>query len=480
MISSATRSDFADWASPVLVKELRQGLRSRLFMSAFFITQLLMIVSVMINLAVASAFDARSEETRGFTDGLFWFLISLPLVLGMPMRGFTAIHSEIKDRTLELVLLSHLSSWRIALGKWTALVIQTLLLVCSVLPYVLLRYYLGGVNILADLQSLGLLFVFSCVLTAVTVALSPYESKILRSLFIVVLFAGFWFLLGTIMLWLTMATFYGGVPGSGRLEPWKIYVMIAIFGPAFIILCLEMAASRIAPAAENHSLRKRALGIFLIAAAALLDFTGISNQVAIFVAATLLVPLIIDALAESDAFSIPVGKRLLAHGWRGRLATWILAPGWVSATAFSLVVIASLAIVTGLQGLLGTMQGKIMIVSYAGALLLPAGLIRLLQPNTRSFLGFYITLQFFFIMLTLLVNIITHSTPEAFSSWLAPIPMSALLLNLFNDVPAPAQLNFLLLTSVTTCASVAFLALRSLTPWRDFSANLRQHSAHNG
>ncbi len=347
MISSATHSDFADWASPVLVKELRQGLRSKLFMSAFFITQLLMIASVLMNLAIASAMDSAAGEAKGLSDGLFWFLISLPLVLGMPIRGFTAIHSEIKDRTIELVLLSHLSSWRIALGKWTALIIQTLLLVCSVLPYVLLRYYLGGVNILADLQSLGLLFVFSCVLTAITVAMSPYESKILRSLFVILLFIGAWFLLGSVMVWLTVSSVYGGAPGLGRIQPWQVYVMMAVFVPAFIILCLEMAASRIAPAAENHSLRKRLLGVFIVGAAAILDLTGIGNKSAIFVAAVLLVPLIIDALAEPGAFSLPVWKRFLARGLPGQVAAWLIAPGWVSATAFSVVLIAALGGVAG-------------------------------------------------------------------------------------------------------------------------------------
>ncbi len=480
MISSATRSDFADWTSPVLVKELRQGLRSKLFMSAFFITQLLMIASVLMNLAIASAMEVAAGEAKGFSDGLFWFLIGLPLVLGMPMRGFTAIHSEIKDRTIELVLLSHLSSWRIALGKWTALVIQTLLLVCSVLPYVLLRYYLGGVNILADLQSLGLLFIFSCVLTAVTVAMSPYESKILRSLFVVLLFIGAWFLMGSVMVWLTVSTFYGGLPGSTRMQPWQVYVMIAVYVPAFIILCLEMAASRIAPAAENHSLRKRLLGVFLVAAATVLDLTGIGNKSAIFVAAALLIPLIIDALAEPAAFSLPVWKRFFARGMAGRLAAWLIAPGWVSATAFSVALIAALGGLAACLGYLGSMQGRIMIVSYAGTLLLPAAILRLLLPGSKNFLGFYISLQFFFMLVTLLISIITQSLNEPFTSWLAPVPMSALLLNLFNNVPVPVQPSFLLLNSVALGASVAFLALRSLMPWRDFSANLRQHPAHNG
>ena len=47
MLSSSQRSDFGDWLSPMLVKELRQGMRSRVFVAAFYVTQVLMILSTI-------------------------------------------------------------------------------------------------------------------------------------------------------------------------------------------------------------------------------------------------------------------------------------------------------------------------------------------------------------------------------------------------------------------------------------------------
>ncbi len=91
-----------------------------------------------------------------------------------------------------------------------------------------------------------------------------------------------------------------------------------------------------------------------------------------------------------------------------------------------------------------------MLVSYAGTLLLPAAILRLLLPDTKNFLGFYIAFQFAFMVMTLLVSILTQSLNEPFTSWLAPVPMSALLLNLFNNIPVPVQPSFLLLNSVAT------------------------------
>jgi len=50
------------------------------------------------------------------------------LLFLMPLHGFSALHAEIKSATLELVFLTHFSAWRIAAGKWTALMVQTLAL----------------------------------------------------------------------------------------------------------------------------------------------------------------------------------------------------------------------------------------------------------------------------------------------------------------------------------------------------------------
>ncbi len=68
MIAADTKPDFPDWLSPMLVKELRQGIRSKAFMAVFFLTQLLMILSVVLNsrrhLVLALGRDARVSQQR--------------------------------------------------------------------------------------------------------------------------------------------------------------------------------------------------------------------------------------------------------------------------------------------------------------------------------------------------------------------------------------------------------------------------------
>ena len=175
MLASSKHSDFGDWLSPMVVKELRQGMRSRIFVAAFYLTQLLMILSTVFGLIAASRTENVPSDLFGFLSGLFWFMVSVPLLFVMPLLGFGALHTEMKAGTLELVFLTRLSAWRIVAGKWTALMAETLLLVCAILPYVILRYFLGGVNIIEDLQSLFFLLLASALLTAATLAMSPYR-----------------------------------------------------------------------------------------------------------------------------------------------------------------------------------------------------------------------------------------------------------------------------------------------------------------
>src|SRR5438128_7317412 len=72
--------DFADWLSPILVKELRQGMRARVFVSSFLILQALMIFNVIVGLL-----SSAQQADTSFSSGFFWWMIGLPVLLIMPL-----------------------------------------------------------------------------------------------------------------------------------------------------------------------------------------------------------------------------------------------------------------------------------------------------------------------------------------------------------------------------------------------------------
>ena len=163
------KDDFADWLNPMLVKELRQGLKTKAFVIVFVLVQVALVILMGFRLL---AQNDPFGYTAGMLDGLLWTAIGGALLVLMPLRALTAISEEDKANTLHLVQLTRLSSTRIVWGKWIALVSQTLLLSVAILPYAVLRYFFGGIDIVSDLLALMWMLGGSLMLTAGCLVLS--------------------------------------------------------------------------------------------------------------------------------------------------------------------------------------------------------------------------------------------------------------------------------------------------------------------
>jgi hypothetical protein len=471
MQTFSTHSDFGDWLSPMLVKELRQGIRSKVFMAAFFLTQLLMILSVIFSLTTSGDGD-DGNGAFAFVSGLFWFMIAVPLLFLMPLRGFGSLFGEIKSGTLELVFLTRLSALRIAAGKWTALMVQTLLLVAAVLPYVLLRYFLGGVDVVDDLLGLLFMVVISGMLTAATIALSPYESRILRAFFGVGMIFGFLFLMGRVIVLMSMRTM--GAPGGSMPSLWMVLFGAVLFVPAFIFLCLEIAASKIAPPAENHAIRKRLTGFYLLIAASALVLLGSDATITLGFSLVLITLVVFDALAEPQQYIRSVYLPFLRRGAIGKFGALWLTPGWVSASWFVAILTIFGAIVFWAFGELSDPAGALKRVAFVGWLIFPAAVVRLFAPGTKYFLGFYLAQQFFYAVLTLLVSMMANISGDPMALWLCPLPPCTFLLSVTEQVKPEQIAEILVLTGVITAASLGVLLVRSIAPLRDIRAALSQ------
>lgn len=467
MLSGSERSDFGDWLSPMLVKELRQGMRSRIFVTAFYLTQVLMILSTVFSLLAASTANGAPGNVFGFLNWLFWFMISVPLLFVMPLLGFGALHAEMKARTLELVFLTRLSAWRIVSGKWAALMAETLLLVCSILPYVILRYFLGGMDILEDLQGLFFLVVGSALLTAATLAMSPYESKLLRALFVLGLIFVFQSLIGLLFAW---AAFSGGGASSGSsMATWQVYVILLAFVPAFILLALEIAASRIAPPAENHAARKRLIGVYLLVIVPVLALIVPNGSGLHGISLLLLAVVIIDGLAEPIERLSAVRRPFAGMGEIGRALGLFFSPGWASASWYILLVAGLGAVMLYSQSHLDDPKEVLEYVSYLGMLVFPAALIRLFRPSTQYFLALYIGLHGLFAAVTFFVGMMSGISSEPLTRWICPIPNCVFLLSLTDQVTGPQALEFLRFTGLVTAGSLGILLVRGMTPLREWT-----------
>ena len=156
--------DFPDWLPPMLVRELRQGIQSGAFFWTFLLLQLLLVLHAAFTvLATSGRFDGDLIRASG---GFFWGILVITVGFVIPLRGLNAIATERVGNNLDLVRLTRLSATRIVAGKWAAIVAQVLLVTAAILPYLVLRYFLGGVNVVAELVRLGWLVVAAAVVAA--------------------------------------------------------------------------------------------------------------------------------------------------------------------------------------------------------------------------------------------------------------------------------------------------------------------------
>ncbi len=232
-----------DFFHPIVIKELRQGLKSRFFLFSLCMLQLAMVISMFTYLVSASGTHGNTKAA----DLLFWGMLNLLFFQVLPIRGFQALYDEIKGNTLELLLVTRMTARNITFGKWLGLIMQTGLILSAILPYLVLRYFLGSINITHDLYKLAGILLFSMVLAAIGVGLSFLKSTWVRTCFILIGVFGNW-LIG---IWIYSALRIGGLiiaPSSSPSFPSATALGWTCFLSAFTIwFFLEFGSSKIAP-----------------------------------------------------------------------------------------------------------------------------------------------------------------------------------------------------------------------------------------
>ena len=468
--SSIAKPDFPDWLSPMLVKELRQGLRSRVFLALFIALQVAMIFP-----AVFGLLDAASGEQNESATVFFWLFVTVPLMIAMPASGLSTIGVEKQSNTLEPIFLTRLTARRILLGKWVAIVGQTLLVVAAILPYSVLRYYLGNVNLVSELEVLGVLFAVSALLTAVAVGLSPMVGRLGRILFpiigVIALFIGAQILFQP---WSMFGVMRGGGPGP----LWPTYLALALLGALLAALMLEAGAGKIAPAAENHATPKRWLALAIVGVALFYsDWPGDHEWVwgpVIFV----VVVASIGALCEPIPQIVRIYQPFLRWGFPGRALGRFFYPGWPAGFLFALAV-CGLTIAHLHQRIAGALPARLDLqeltclrineAASIGALLLPMALYRLAGLKKTPAVAFYFGIQGIFALVSLVGSLHFGATekPTGFEAFVACFPTCALCYSgLIPSWTLSQQEAILIGNSVVTAAVLLILAVKSWPAWR--------------
>jgi hypothetical protein len=411
--------DFPDRLPPMLVKELRQGLRANAFVVVFLVLQGLL--GIVLLTAVAAESSSRAGTS---VSSIIFFFISLALIIFQPLRGVSALASEMKANTMEIMALTRLSAWRITFGKWSAIVSQSALLVTAIIPYLILRYFLGGMQLFAELLMLLMIFILSATLTAVTVGMSGNRALALRVLFPLALVPLGISAMATVFFEFRVMTFMIEFFSLTSPENREIAAVIVFFAVYIGWLALDFGASLIAPISENRATVRRIVGLGL-ALVVILLLRPLDHEVQLFVSALFLVPLVLVSLAEPINVTVPMLRSFTQRGAPWRLASWFLCPGWAAGALYSLLLVVMFGAAISSKGMAEDAWIDFSIHAYGaiGALIFPAVVLLFFKVANR-FASYLIILASSVVLmgfLSLVADMMNKDGLLFFFVWLPPV-----------------------------------------------------------
>lgn len=414
--STEKLNDFSDRLPPMLVKELRQGLRAKTFVGVFLGLQLFLGI-VMLFATSASGLNGAGEVV----SGIIFLFFSLAVLVVQPLRAINALHTEIKSTTLDMMVLTRLNARRIVAGKWASIVGQTLLLFVSIVPYLILRYFFGGMNLFAELLALGSICLFSACLTAFNVGLSSNAAIIVRGIVPLIIAV---FIFGFLMAMVSEFDDFLEFFTLADPDAMAIYAGLVIASIYFAWVIFSLGVSAIAPAAENHSTLNRIIALVMMAIAALiLHLANADVEVIPFMIGAVAFPALLSSLTEPNFLLPRVTLPFVRRGAIGKFCGLFLYPCWTSGIHFSALLSVVVLAVGGIVAMSasGYRYGEEefgILCSLTGSALFPAVMLAFFQKKIQNRLGFYLAILIASFALTLALVAVADSTNADGAIWL--------------------------------------------------------------
>lgn len=435
-------NDFPDGISPMLVKELRQGLRTYTFVILFLVLQGLLALVLLTATAATGANNPGAGAGNVVSQIVFCFF-SLSLLVIQPLRGVSAISVEIKQNTIDLMVLTRLSAWRIVWGKWFSIFSQSSLLLLAILPYLILRYFFGGMQLFSELFLMGYIFLISGTLTAVTVGLSAVSSVLIRGLVPIIgaVILAFFVLFG---LTPELYTYIGYLsPSSHTFHGALGFLALVLYVGYFF---LDMGASMIAPASENRATRKRLIGLGVLTATYWI--LQIMDPMAALTGALIVVFLIsLDVLTENADFPRIICRPFLRFGAAGRLLGRFLYPGHGSGALFFALLAALLGVFLFVQNHFQPPDLKTLTIlgAWLAIIIFPAALIQLFARKSSQRFALYVSFMIISLLLALILGALLDYVSDNTLLWIfSPVPTVLIpIIDLLSTTGNKTTISFL-------------------------------------
>ena len=242
--------ELADRINPIVVKEVRQGLRTRVFWIFF---SLMLVACLFISLFAFAASTGLADRTGQATFIAYFVCLGFVQFFVIPYVAYRSMAREAEDETWVLLTLTGIGPRRILAGKLGSSVLQGVLYSSAATPFLLFSYFLNGIDLPTIIVGVLVAMAYQVFLVSVSVSLATLaESRLVRSLLHFVLLG---VLLQGLGFGITGAVLIGEF--SQRLtsgsEFW-LTSLVVLFGMVTTgLLLFEAAAARLSLPTEDYA-----------------------------------------------------------------------------------------------------------------------------------------------------------------------------------------------------------------------------------
>lgn len=332
--------------NPIVVKEVRQSLKSRQFTIAFGLT---LIVAVAWTLIAISLMVPRIFYIPAGVPLLsgYFCILAAPLMVIIPFGAFLSLTAETEDGTFELLSISALSALQIVHGKMASACVQILLYLSALAPCIVLTYLLRGVGLYTIVVFLGWTVALSVAETALALLLGAVaRTRMMQVGAAVLALAGLFLGVGV---WLSFLLSAGlsqfSTPATADLV---IQTAMLCMLAASVSLVLRSAAAAIDFPSENHSTPLRLRIFFWLLLLIFWSLLGImvaqelSASMTVLIAVFIFLMFVGTLLTGERGIISPRAQRGLPRTFLGRVFLTWLYPGAGLGTVYVICLFAAL------------------------------------------------------------------------------------------------------------------------------------------
>ncbi|MGE3315752.1 MAG: hypothetical protein AB7O26_11620 [Planctomycetaceae bacterium] len=321
--------DVGDRLNPILVKETRQALKSRQFVSAFLLLLLASWIASIFGVLWAGSSLEYGQAGRSFF-AIFYFVLSVAALVVVPFGAFRSLLNERDESTYELLSITALSPKQIVWGKLLSALVQVFLYYSAIAPFVAFASLLQGFDFAQVSYLMVLLLVASLGYSMSALVLSTLARQKHTQMLMTLAMLG---LAG----WGFFTFVFAAIPGTMfvNFEDRDFWIGNAFALVAFIsyfILFLQIATSQLTFDTDNRStgIRLTMSGQFFLFWVCLLigawyyKSSPNSGDLQVFATMSALHWLVggIFAVTENDTLS----RRIMRKRPRNRLLRILMAP----------------------------------------------------------------------------------------------------------------------------------------------------------